>query len=263
AAARKHLDGDNVAAVIVGKADEIAPALESAGLKYERVGWLEPISPKDRPARMPLDEKKTATRHKLPHHARGAKGGAERLRAIKDVVAVGQVRLQLGDREVTGDWELVGAPPDRRRVSMKLGNETLVLVVAGEAAWQSAGKQVQDMPDAIARQERGALWHDHDFVLLRHLDPGTIVQATGNEPVEGKPYDTVLVRSADGANQVKLYIDPETHLISRLSYQQFGGTAVEDYGDYRKVAGVWFPFRQRAAGGSQVMEITVSDIQVN
>jgi predicted Zn-dependent peptidase len=263
AAARKHLDADNLAVVIVGKADEVAAGLDGAGLTYARVGWQEPVSPRARPPRLPVDETKTAVGRKLLDEALAAKGGADRLRAVKDLHAVGKVRLQLGDREVTGAWDLIAAPPDRRRVAMKLGGQTLVLTVAGDAAWQQSGAQVQDMPEEIARQERAALWHDHDFVLLRHLDSGTIVQAAGTETVEGKGYATVLVRAADGSNQVKIFLDPETHFISRLTYPQYGGTAVEDYADYRKVGGIWFPYRQRAAGGTQTIEVTLGDLQVN
>src|SRR5262249_18701553 len=44
AAARKLLDPDNLVLVVVGRGDKVAPALEQAGIKAERIPYTDPIS---------------------------------------------------------------------------------------------------------------------------------------------------------------------------------------------------------------------------
>ncbi len=51
AAAKNRLSDENLCMVIVGRAEEVEPQLQSAGMTYEKVGYLEPTSPADRPAK--------------------------------------------------------------------------------------------------------------------------------------------------------------------------------------------------------------------
>jgi hypothetical protein len=53
AAAAKRLDPKNLVVVIVGKADEVGPQLDRAGLVYDKVGYLEPISAREFARRAP------------------------------------------------------------------------------------------------------------------------------------------------------------------------------------------------------------------
>jgi zinc protease len=48
AAGKNHLSDENLCMVIVGKAEEVEPQLKSAGMEYEKVGYLEPTSKVDR-----------------------------------------------------------------------------------------------------------------------------------------------------------------------------------------------------------------------
>jgi hypothetical protein len=260
AAAKARLDPDHVAVVIVGRAAAIAPELEAAGWRVERTDIRQPIGA--RPAAT-VDAAKAVAGRRLLDAALAAQGGAERLLAIKDVHAVGSVRLSAGGREVSGRWESWLVPPDRRRVEIRLGGRATVTTVAGDAVWQESSGRADDIPDAVARAERQRLWRDPSLVLLRHLDPATVVVAAGTERLGRHATDAVLVRSADGANEVEVDLDPESHQIRRLSYQEGGAPAVEDYDDFRAVGGVWFAFRQRVARGAQAIEVTIADLQVN
>jgi zinc protease len=51
AAATNRLSDENLCMVIVGKAEDVEPQLKSAGMTYEKVGYLEPTSPADRSAK--------------------------------------------------------------------------------------------------------------------------------------------------------------------------------------------------------------------
>jgi len=268
AAAQKHVDPENAVIVIVGKGDEIGRELEAAGLTYERVGWQDPISPNDRKAAAAataVDAAKATQGRAILDAALAAAGGKDKLAAVKSVRAVGKVHLRLGGQAVDADWVRTLVVPDKLRleVSIPAISQSMIMTIATDGVWQSAGADTRVLPDDVANQARSGLWREHDLILLRHLEPGTVVQATGKEKIGAGTFDTVVIREASGANETKIYLDPKTHRIVRLGYQQNGAGAYEQYADYRQVDGIWLPFRQRAEGGGQSFDVTMTDIQVN
>jgi zinc protease len=267
AAAAVRLDPENAAVVIVGKADEVAPQLDAAGIKYEKVGYLEPISPRDRAklaAAGAIDPAKTAAGKKLLDAALAAKGGADKLRNIKDLKATGKVRLGSGPKSIEADWTRIFVPPDKLRLDVALPAGQISMTVTDKGVWQRMGqKKTQDLPPALAADARAGLWRDHDLILLRHLDPGTVVQDAGKVTVAGKAYDAVSIRPREGAPATTILLDPKTHLIFRITYDEGGQPGVEEYGDYKAVDGVMLPYRQRAEGGGQAFDVTVSEFKIN
>jgi hypothetical protein len=266
AAAERHVDAENLAVVIAGKAAEIAPQLDAAGLRYERLGWQEAAGKRDRQAAAAAapDPKKTAAGKALLDAALTASGGAERLKGLKSLRAVGKVKLRLGPQQLEGGWTRTLVPPGRLRLDVDVsGGQKLVMVIAGDAAWQQVGGESVRLPEDKAREARGGLWREPTLVLLRHLDPTTVVQATGREQVSGQSYDVVYLRSADGESEAKLYLDVKSHRLARLAYPIGGGVGLEEYGDYRQVNGLWLPFHQRAGGSGQVYEVTLTQVTVD
>jgi len=269
AAAAKRLDPKNLVVVIVGKADEVGPQLDRAGLVYDKVGYLEPISARDRAARAPaaagtLDPKKTESGKKLLDAALAAKGGEAKLRAIKDLVAVGTVKLAASGQSFDGAWTRVLVPPDRMSVAVNLrGLADIQMVITPEAVFQALNKaQVQDLKPEQAAELREGFWRDHDLILLRHLDQTTLVQDVGKTTVEGKAYDTVVLRPA-GGGETRVLLDPKSKMIFRLVYQKGGSTGFEQYGDYRDVEGIKLPFAQHAESSNENLDVTVGEYKIN
>jgi len=122
---------------------------------------------------------------------------------------------------------------------------------------RSAG--TSEMPRDAANELRRGFWRDRDFILLRHKDSGTVVQALGK--LDG--LDGVLMRDPSGENETKVLLDPKTHHIVRLEYVEAGGKGVEIYSDYRDVGGLWFAFTQRAQGGDQAFDVSLDKVEVD
>jgi zinc protease len=278
AAARKHLDPQDLVVVIVGKADEIKPQLDLAGMKYQTIGWLEPISKAERDAKTkskaggagpgangPIDPKKTDAGKKLLDAALAAQGGEAKVKGLKTVRSTGKIRLHLGSEIAEGDWVGTFVVPDKLRLDVTLAKlgVTVTQVVTPQGSWQVAGPNVQALPKDQADEAVAGLWRAHELILMRHREPGTVVQALAKEKVGEVSYDVVAVRRQDGSDDTRILLDPKTHHIFRLVYDQQGGGSTEEFGDWRMVDGLAFPFKQHSEGGRQSFDVVVSEVKVN
>src|SRR5262249_6145952 len=103
AAAAKHVNPEDVVIVLVGKADVVAPQLEKVGVHAERISYTDPISAEARAkahaARSAITQASPAELGKakaLIDRALQAVGGADKLKAIKDVVVTAKMTLPMG-----------------------------------------------------------------------------------------------------------------------------------------------------------------------
>jgi hypothetical protein len=85
----------------------------------------------------------------------------------------------------------------------------------------------------------------------------------GKEKVGKKQYDAVMIRQADGGSETRILLDPDSRRIFRLVYAEGGESALEEYGEYREVDGLWFAFKQHAEGADQAFDVAVEEIKVN
>jgi hypothetical protein len=256
--------------VIVGNAAEVGPQLKRAGIAFETVGYLEPISKKDREEELaaknaPPDPKATAAGKKLLDAALQARGGAAALRGLRDIVSRGALKLIVGDESVEGEFARALVPPDSLRIALKIsGIGTFISITGPKGVWMSAPPRgTAELPKDKADLERASLWRYHDVILLRHLEPGTVVQALAPEGIGGVVYDAVRLRDPTGAIDVKVLLDPRTHLIFRIVYPQEGRDVVEEFGDYRDVAGMKYPYRMRIDNGDRTIETSATEVKVN
>ena len=272
AAAKKHLDADDVVVVIVGKAEDIAPQLKKAGIPFELLGWLAPVSKRDRDAQVaarnaPPDPRRAAEGRKLIDQAIAARGGEKKLTGVKQLFASGQVTINPPQgKPIVGDFVRYFRAPDVSRSDITLpGRGTVKLVVSPGSAWVEFQKTVQDIPAEAVAAINVLLFVDPERVLLHGLDKSFVVQSEGKQPVDGTDYDAVLVRSGDGLYEATLLLDPKTHLVFRVLYSVQGETLFDEYRDYKPVAGVQVAHKVRTLNLLlQVpVEITYDKVQIN
>lgn len=271
AAAARRLDWENVVIVVVGRAEEVAPQLRGAGLEFEVVGYLEPISKRDRDARKqalsgPVDPKKAAEGKKLLDAALAAKGGAEKVKAIRDVVTRGAYSVSMGGQTVTGKYARLFIAPDKLREDIEApGQGTLSVFLTADAGWAEFGGQKKDLPADAAEALRGAFFHHPELILVRHTEPGVVVQALPRETVNGVAYDVVQLRSPDSTYTAKLLLDPQTKLIFRIVYDLAGQEAIDEFGDYKPIGGVQVAHRYRTENPflGVVLDVTYTDVKIN
>ena len=95
-----------------------------------------------------------------------------------------------------------------------------------------------------------------------------VVTYLGMEDVDGAPTHALHVALKNGDSQT-WYLDPDAWLAVRVSTRtrQRGVESVTDtdFGDYEKVAGVYFPFEQESGpqGSMHRQRITVEQVVVN
>jgi zinc protease len=266
AAAREHLEPERVVIVIVGKAAEVGPALREAGLGFEQVDYLDPISKKDREKKpTQLDPASEAAARALLAQALEAKGGAVKLRAIRDLTFLGKVKLMAGAQELEGAYQRYLLPQARLRMNLDLQSlgRKISVVVTEDGAWQAQGTDVVELPGELVNAARATLWRDRDLVLLSAQEAKIV--AYGKQALGEVEAFAITIERVDGSWQTRLFFDAKTRLLVGMEYQEDGKHMREDFSDYKTIDGVAFALRQRAAGpqGTPGMDITLTEVKVN
>ncbi len=135
-----------------------------------------------------------------------------------------------------------------------------------DSAWSLnlVSRTTRPYPAAAIGGVRGRHFRRHPEGLLQSAwQRPEQLRWLGEAEWEGRPHDVVLFAAADG-EQVALYFDAATHLLSRAeqvaSHPSFGETTVDVlYDDYRAVGDVRLPHRYRDRQGGTVLQ----DLQVS
>ncbi len=272
--AQSLLRPEELVIVIVGRGDLIAPQIDKAGLKYERIHFRDPISFAERAARRKaaVDASgSTAGRDALALVKKGieAQGGEQKLRALADLTIV-----KSGSREQGGATvDLVSTTyfkrPDRMRVEQTLvvpGNKTrMVFVVGPKAIRGSTGNQpLGPLPPVNQARLKEAMFEDINFILLNILDARPPI---GLQPVpavreKGRVLEGVLLKVPSG-EWLTLYFDTATHLLARMKSPGEGGDdLINEIDDYRDVGGIKISHHQ-SSPGDKASEAIVTEVKVN
>jgi hypothetical protein len=142
----------------------------------------------------------------------------------------------------------------------------------GEQAWSRDAAGVHDQPAIVARQARLGLRRDVVSLLLGAKDgiltPRLLADAKDQPLAEGgaSHVDHAIELTAPDLNPVVLYIDPDTALISKLTFVDDGPArplVEERFSDYRNVSGLQIAFRATRRVGGQTVDRWVSDVKTN
>ena len=196
-----------------------------------------------------------------------AKGGLERLRAVRTARADTQTTLVTPVGRVKTASSTYIAYPDRYRVEATLPSGRLVQVYAGGDAWvRGPGGLVEASPVERERFRAGA---GRDLIsLLLRAERGEIAARALPEVREAERRLQVLELAAHTPDAVTLFLDPATALVVKQRYTSDGpagpAESEELFSDYRSVDGIQVAFRAvvRQAGAT-VVEREVTRFAIN
>jgi zinc protease len=294
--AKVYLRPDRLSVVLVGNAKAFAsqlgavgfgafetvdlPDLDLTSVNFKRSGTraaLQPQPPslKPAPARpayqqspiasRPSDQPsadETAKAMALLDQAIAAKGGLDKLRAIKSIVAKQTQSTHRPDGETQVETTNYIQYPDRFRVEAP----DIVQGYDGARAWMKDRGGVHDAPESLARDAAVSLRRDVVALLLAAKDG---VLATRLLPDVKDPEGHVshaLELSAKDLNPIVLYIEPDTSMVrKRLFTANAPGRPVveEQFSDYRPVDGIQFAFQATQKVGPLSVERKVTDVKIN
>lgn len=198
-----------------------------------------------------------------------ARGGSERMAAIRNVKYAGKLEVS---SEFNAEFSVVRwiERPDRIRSEATLQGLVSVRAWDGREGWAISPLFGRKDPQRVARDECKDLIDlaDLDGPLVDRERKGYRVEYLGTEDIEGTDAHKLRVVAKDGDVQY-LYLDPDYFLVIRILYQRsVRGAQVEsevDFGDYEKVAGVYFPFAIDSGpkGAAKTQKLTIDKLEVN
>jgi len=185
-----------------------------------------------------------------------AKGGLEKLRGIKTIVARQVLSNQGAEMSTVNYIEY----PDRFRI--EAGGT--VQGFDGTQAWAKDQRGVHDLP--TARDARMSLRRDVIALLLAANDGTLNTRLLPDVKAADGHVTHTLELSGRDLNPVILYIEPETSLIAKQAFSADspGFTLVEEqFSDYRPVDGVQIAFKATRTVGDRSVQRTVTEVQIN
>jgi len=198
----------------------------------------------------------------LVDRAIAAKGGLEKLRALKVIVARQTQASRRPDGESQVETTNYIQYPDRFRVEAP----DLVQGYDGSRAWMKDRSGVHDAPDALSRDAALSLRRDVVPLLLAAKDGALAVRLLPDvKDPEGR-LNHALELSASDLNPIVLYVDPETSMIrKRLFTANAPGRPIveEQFSDYRSVDGIQFAFEATQKVGPLSVERKVTEVKIN
>jgi zinc protease len=203
----------------------------------------------------------------LLDQAIAAKGGLEKLRAIKTIVAAQTMKNPDAEGRVTETTSYIQYP-DRFRIETKVPDGTVVQAYDGTEAWTREPRSTRPrvMPEQLARNARDSLRRDTLLLLLAAKDGKLTPRILPDVKDASGRVDHALEVSGPDLNPVVLYIDPATSLVRK---QVFAGEGPgrplieEQFSDYRAVDGIQVAFTASRKVGPQIVERRASSIKIN
>lgn len=261
--AQKYLNPDGLKILAVGNPEKFDEPLSVLG-EVKEIDITIPV---------PKEEVPEATTEavemgkKLISKTIAALGGAEAIQSVKSVKVSADATVSMGGQEMTLAIVDLIVYPDKERQEITMPMGQMVQVIAGNQAWMETPQGTRDAPESMRQEMAKSI--DRDLIRLLQLAAAGEVttQALGEEQTDGKAAQVVLL-SRDEDLSVKLYLDPESNLPLKRSYQgnAMGRPAKLDevFTDWREVNGVLLPFHQTTyADGQKFAETTVKEAQIN
>jgi hypothetical protein len=197
-----------------------------------------------------------------------AKGGLDRIKAVK-------TRRMTGRAEQSDQPPLTvvveNARPDEIRRDITVAGMTVVRAYDGRAGWMIQPFSGRKDPQLMGEDDLRDLTLDADIdgPLVDYKAKGNTVEYMGHDTVDG---DDALRLKVTLKNGDILYydLDPDTHLEIRRQSQEFIRGSVKEqvteYGSYKAVEGVMYPFSMAIwpkSDPTQARTVTIDKVEVN
>jgi hypothetical protein len=196
-----------------------------------------------------------------------AKGGIEKIKAIQSVRM--KARMIAGG----GFTAAIGSEnqrPNLLRETFSLQGMTAVTAYDGTTGWQIQPFGGHKDPELMGEDDMRdfELDADLDGPMIDYKEKGNTVEFMGHDTVDGDDALRLKVTLKNG-DIVYYFLDPDTFLEIRREVQEFirGSVkeSVSEYGSYKAVAGVMFPFSisQGSKANPAESTVTIEKIEVN
>lgn len=195
-----------------------------------------------------------------------AKGGIEKIKAIKSVRMSGKLYVQ----GITAGMGQENMRPNLVRETTSIQGMNAVIAYDGTTGWQIQPFQGHKDPELMGEDDLRDLLLDADFdgPLVDYKEKGNTVEYLGHDIVDGDDALRLKVTLKNG-DVIYFYLDPDTFLEIRKDVQEFIRGSIREtvieMGSYKPVAGVMYPYSiaqgTKANPGSQTT--TIEKIEAN
>jgi zinc protease len=242
----------------------VAGAAPRGGARGAGVGAVRPAAFAGVAARTAPEPARQAAAD-LVARAVAAKGGLERLRAIRTIVSRADMTVVEGGGRATFPVTTSIQYPDRFRTDAMTPAGRLVQVFDRGRCWVQNERGVHQAPAPLAAELRGHVQRDLVRLLLG-IAEGRMTASRAPDVVEnGRPMPALDVQAPE-MRAVTLVLDPESALVFKQRYIVGDDPlAVEEtYSDYRDVDGIKVAFRTVLSGaGVPTVERVVRSFRYN
>ena len=196
-----------------------------------------------------------------------AKGGLEKIKAIKSVRITGKL---IGGGGFTAATVQENARPNLVRETISLQGMTAVTAYDGTTGWQVQPFGGHKDPELMGEDDLRDLLLDADFdgPLVAYKEKGNTVEYLGHDVVDGDDALRLKVTLKDG-DIIYYFLDPDTFLEIRKEVQEFIRGSVREsvleMGSYKPVAGVMYPYSisQGTKANPSQQTTAIDKIEVN
>jgi zinc protease len=267
-------DLDLIAANFKRAPVRVGPA-DAAGA--DRSGWRERLRPTlryqqtpaaIRPSR-PATASESAVAAALLDKAIAAKGGLEKLRMLRTIIARQTVitRPPAGSEDPRTMFDTTNyiQYPDRLRIETAVPNGVNVQAYDGMEVWVQDQRGARAQPESVARQVHLSMRRDVVALLLA-AKAGVLTPRALPDVKTAAGVDHILELSAPDLGPILLYINPASSLIDKITFVEDAPSrplVEESFSDYREVDGVLIAFQGTRQVGAQGVERRSTSVKVN
>ena len=266
ATARRWLDADRVAIVVVGPARVLRPELARFGA-IDVVRLAEPVAP--RRDTLTATAETLAKGREIVSQAIRAHGGLDSLRAIHDS-AIDEKVATAGTPGMnsTGTLQQLRKEPGRLVSITRYKEFQSRQVLNGNRGWTLTGDQVMTADSLQTLSLRISFESDLPHLLLATDTPEVRLISVGPDRIEEREVDGVEVQ-IPGRERRRYYFEKSSHLLAAIDFFLRADDGEEHrsrriYGDYHDVGHLRWPFREeRQLDGRMSMRIEITSVRLN
>jgi len=195
-----------------------------------------------------------------------AKGGMDKIKAIKTLRMKGRFQQDSFTAEVVQDMKA----PDLMRQEFIIQGMTAVQAYDGSTGWQIQPFGGRKDPELMGEDDLKPFIEDADFYgpLVDYQAKGSSVEYLGHDTIDGDDVYKLKCTLKNG-DVYYYYLDPDSYLEIRVETQRYirGALreAITNYGSYKLVSGVYYPFDIESGGkrDPSLSKISISSIEAN